>query len=179
MQIEIKLAVLKKYGFTISSFLTLLTGYYNIDLEREINKLECDGLACRNLFGHSIILTNEEKGIVARILTESSHKLDNASVKDFEGLALQLMSLYPDGLKPGTTYPWRGTMEEVAQKLRVLIVTHDFDFTAEEAVNATKEYVNSFSKNRKKMKLLKNFLLQTKEGSITSTFMEYIENNRM
>lgn len=177
--VEISLAVLKKYGFTLSSFLTALTGYYNIDLNSEINKLEYNGLAYRNLFGHSIILTNEQRDIIARILTESSTKLDNASVKDFEGLALQLMSLYPEGIKPGTTYPWRGTMEEVAQKLRVLIVTHDFDFTAEEAVNATKEYVHSFGGNRKKMKLLKNFLLQTKEGDTTSAFMEYIENNRM
>ena len=91
------------------------------------------------------------------------------------------MSCYPNGIKPGTTYYWRGTKEEIAQKLRILVVKYNFQFTEEEAIAATEEYVNSF-KDYKHMKLLKYFLLKTlvSDGriEIDSPFMSIIENNR-
>lgn len=180
MRIEIDSKILGKYGFTLNSFLTMLTGYYEIDLNKEMENLIASGVARKNLFGGStIILCNEDKDIIARILTESNHKLENSEI-DFEGLAAQLMDLYPMGFKPGTTYSWRGSVEEITQKLRVLVVVHDFSFTWEEAVDATREYTECFKENesRTKMKLLKNFLLQTKDGEIISTFMEYVENVR-
>ena len=97
---------------------------------------------------------------------------------DFNTLAARLQGIYPSGIKSGTTYNWRGSNEDIAQKLRTLIAKYNFFFTEEEAVKATKKYVDSFE-NKEKMQLLKYFILKTKnDGTIDSMFMTIIENDR-
>ena len=90
-----------------------------------------------------------------------------------------MQDIFPQGCKSGTTYSWRDKTETVAQKLRALVVIHHFSFTKEEALKATKEYVDSFSEDKEKMQLLKYFILKThNDKSIDSMFMTIIENNR-
>lgn len=90
------------------------------------------------------------------------------------------MNIYPSGNKSGTSYLWGGTLEEIAQKLMVLVTVHSFIYTEDEAIKATKEYVGSFEGDRSHMKLLKYFLLRTRktEQEIDSDFMTIIEKNR-
>ena len=63
-----------------------------------------------------------------------------------------------------------------------MVAKHHFTFTEKEAIDATKEYVNSYEHSDKYLQLLKYFILKTvKEGSdtdISSLFMTIIENNR-
>ena len=110
---------------------------------------------------------------------------DDRAIKsglDFSKLADSLRECYPKGNKPRTTYSWQGSTEEIAQKLRILVVKYDFQFTEAEAISAVKEYVASF-KNYKYMQLLKYFILKTTDDGqghkmIDSLFMTIIENNR-
>lgn len=164
MRITIDTNVLHKYNMGWVQFLERLKGFLGVSLETYRND--------------ALVLSDQSKELVARILTESNPSLKKSPIKDFEGLASKLQDIYPKGNKEGTTYPWRGTVEEIAQKLRVLVAEHDFIYTEEEAINATKQYVDSFKDDRTHMKLLKYFLLRTKDGEISSDFMTIIENNR-
>lgn len=183
MKITINTDILKKYKLSLGEFLLMLLGYYDIDIQECHNSIINKSVAEKNLFSKlGIILSNNSKNLIAKILMESDDRAINSNI-DFERLAQKLMNIYPEGIKAGKTYSWRGTIDEVAQKLRTLVVVHNFSFTEEEAINATKEYVSSFTAPYQHMHTLKNFILYTtksEEGhwEIESLFMTTIENNR-
>ena len=182
MKITINTEVLKKKELTLGEFLVMLMGFYEIPYESCYNRLVQAGLVEPNLFEkQSVVMSNNSKNLVAKILMESDDKAINSGI-DFEKLADKLRDIYPNGNKPGTTYHWRATTEEIAQKLRTLVVKFNFTFTEQEAVNAVMEYVSSF-KTYKYMTILKNLILKTKSDKmghkeIDSLFMTIIENNR-
>lgn len=112
---------------------------------------------------------------------------DTPEVKEdkafYFALAAKLQEIYPPGKKPETNYLWRCTKAEVAIKLKTLKVKYGYSFTEEQAIEATKKYVESFkmSGNYKNMRLLKYFILKTKPDAggnleISSEFMSLIEN---
>lgn len=183
MKLTINTKVLRKYNLSLEQFLVLLTGYYSLDCQKIHDELVDRKLAERDLFkGFPPVLSDNTKNLIAKIIVESDDRIQNCNIKDFDALAETLMQYYPEGNKPGTTYPWRGTVEDIAQKLRTLVVKYDFDFTPEEAQDAVKEYVDTF-KDYKFMSLLRNFILTTKKDEdgkyeIDSLFMTIIENNR-
>jgi hypothetical protein len=178
MKITINTEVLKKHKLSLGEFLVMLIGYYDIDIHDCHNCIIKKYLAEKNLFkDSSIILSDNSKNLVARILMESDERAINSGI-DFEKLATELQEIFPDGIKAGKTYSWRGTVEDIAQKLRVLVVIHGFKFTPEEAISATKEYVSSYEPPYQHMHTLKNFLLFQNKGEMESIFMTIIENNR-
>lgn len=182
MKLTINTNVLSKNNLTLGEFLLLLMGYYEVDYINTFDTLVEKGLIEQNLFkSMSAVLSNNSKNLVAKVLMESDDKAIESGI-DFESLALALQLSYPHGIKPGTTYEWRGKTEEIAQKLRTLVVKYDFQFTEEEAIAAVKEYVGTY-KDYKYMQLLRNFILNTRKDSdgrleIESMFMTIIENNR-
>lgn len=178
MKITINTDVLEKEHLTLGDFLVLLMGYYEIDYRETLNKLIRDGTVQPNVFNkEEMVLSNNTKDLIARILTESDSKAQSCGI-DFLSLAVKLQSIYPKGNKPGTTYSWRDKTEVIAQKLRLLVVKYNFLFTEEEATKATKEYVDSFE-DYEKMQLLKYFILKTDgQNEMNSMFMTVIENNR-
>ena len=181
MKITINTDILNKHNLSLGEFLAMLAAYLDIDYNLVYNKLINKKIAEKNLYSeNNLILSDNMKDLVARILIESDDKLLNCGIDDFEALAEKLQNIFPDNNKPGTSYPWRGKVTEIAQKLRILVVKYDFQFTEEEAINAAKEYVDSFEKESyKNMKLLKYFILRVKKGAdFTSDFMTIIENNR-
>lgn len=179
MRYSVDTHVLSKYNLSIENFLTMLFPYFEISYSKAMADTIAKELADKNLYEEQeLVLSNNSKNLVAKVLIESSEKLDQSLIKDFEALANILMDLFPKGNKPGTTYPWRGTKEEVAQKLRTLVVKHNFYFTEKEAVDATMEYIHNFTEDTSHMKLLKYFILKTKDKEISSDFMTIIENNR-
>lgn len=184
MNITINTKILQKHNISLGEFLLMLLGYFNIDLEDCHNSLIRKLLAENNVMKNmGIVLSNNNKDLVAQILLESNEKVINSGI-DFDELANALMNCYPQGNKPGTTHKWRGTADIIAQKLRTLVAVHDFHFTPEEAIQATKNYVSSFEPPYQDMMLLRSFLLTTKKSpiddisEIDSLFMTYIENNR-
>lgn len=183
MKITINTDVLKRYHLTLGEFLVLLLGSYDIDIAKCQESLIQKKMASKDLFRqNSIVLSNNDKNLLARILMQSDDKAIKSGL-DFEDLAQKLQEIYPSGIKAGKTYSWRGEVDEIAQKLRTLIIKYDFNFTEEEAVEATKEYCSSFNPPYKNMHILKNFLLFTKKDKaghweINSMFMTLVENLR-
>lgn len=184
MKIPIDTDVLKKYDLSLGQYLVLLSGYYGLDYTKVQEELVEKKLIDRNLFSDfPPILSNDTKDLIAKIIVESDDKLLSCPIKDFEALAKTLQQYYPEGIKPGKTYPWRGTVDEIAQRLRTLVVKYDFTFTVEEALEAIEEYVSSFQFPYTYMHTLKNFILYTKKDGdglyvMESLFMTIIENKR-
>lgn len=184
MNITINTKILQKHHISLGEFLLMLLGYFEIDLEDCHNTIIRKALAEKNVMKNmGIILSNNSKDLVARILVESNEKVINSGI-DFEKLATELMNCYPQGNKPGTTHKWRSTTDVIAQKLKTIVAVQDFKFTPKEAVQATINYVSSFEPPYQDMLLLRSFLLTTKKSpidgfsEIDSLFMTYIENNR-
>lgn len=179
MKLSIDTQVLNKYNISPGEFLAILFPYLGIRYTSSYGDTVIKKLAEVDLTApNELILSDNSKNLVSKVLVESSDKLHASPVKDFDTLALTLQEIYPRGNKPGTSYPWRSSTEEIAQKLRTLVVVHDFIFTEDEAISAARHYVEQFSDNKSHMKLLKYFLLRTKDAEIESDFMTIIENNR-
>lgn len=180
MKLSIDTKVLSKYNLTLGEFLTLMFPYLQINPALPYWNLIAKKLADEDLTGkNSLVLSDNTKDLISRVLVESDSKLSQSPIKDYELLAQKLMEIYPLGCKEGTSYKWRGTTAEIAQKLRILVALHNFTFTEEEALEATKQYVSQFPENKKHMKLLKYFILKvTPTKDIHSDFMTLIENNR-
>lgn len=181
MKITIDTDVLARYNLNIGQFIVMLMAYFDTDYHANMEELSYKKLIDIDHFKrNSMVLSDNSKNLVAKIITECDPRLKESPVRDFEDLAFKLQSIYPTGMKEGTTYWWRGTIAEIAQKLRVLVTVHGFIYTEKEAVNATKAYVYSFQEkgDYTHMKLLKYFLLRTKGNEISSDFMSIIENNR-
>ena len=181
MRITIDTDILSRNNISLGEFLVLLLGYNNCNFDERFGSLVDKKLADIDKYTMgSIVLSGNSKDLIARLLTEADERLKKSPIKDFYRLAAVLRNLYPDGNKAGTTYPWRGTVEEIAQKLMVLVTMHGFIYTEDEAIRATKEYVSDFKSDRAHMKLLKYFILRTNKDKheIESDFMTIIENNR-
>lgn len=181
MKITINTEVLQKQHLSFGNFLVLLIGYYDLSYKEIQEKLIRDGTVEPNVFNKGeIVLSNNTKDLVAKILMESDNKILSCDL-DFNTLAARLQEIYPSGNKPGISYSWRDSNETIAQKLRILVAKYDFFFTEDEAIKATEEYVNSFD-DKEKMQLLKYFILKTTsndgQNEINSMFMTIIENNR-
>lgn len=181
MRITIDTDVLTRNNIDLGEFLVLLMGYNNYNFDDCFGSLVDNKLADIDKFTMgNIVLSNNSKNLITRLLLECDEIIKKSPIKDFYALAAQLRNIYPEGNKAGTTYQWRSTVEDVAQKLMCLVVVHGFVFTEDEAIKATKEYVNSFKGDRSHMKLLNYFILRTRkeQQEIESDFMTIIENNR-
>lgn len=180
MKIFIDTDVLRRHHLTLSEFLVLLMGYHSLNIVDSIRHLIKENIVQPNLFDDtSIILSNNTKDLVSRIIVESNPKVMASNI-DFLSLAAKLQSLYPEGCKPGTSYSWRDSTSVIAYKLMTLVAQFDFSFTEQEAVDAVREYVSTFT-DTQHMQLLKYFILKatnTNDCGFTSNFMTIIENNR-
>lgn len=180
MKIFIDTDVLGRHHLTLSEFLVLLMGYHSLNIVDSIQHLIKENIVQPNLFDDtSIILSNNTKDLVSRIIVESNPKVMTSNI-DFLSLAAKLQSLYPEGCKPGTSYSWRDSTSVIAYKLMTLVAQFDFSFTEQEAVDAVREYVSTFT-DTQHMQLLKYFILKAtnaNDSGFTSNFMTIIENNR-
>lgn len=181
MRITIDTDILSRNNISLGEFLVLLLGYNNCNFDECFGSLVDKKLADIDKFTMgNIVLSDNSRNLVTRVLLECDERIKKSPVKNFYALAAKLRNIYPDGNKVGTTYPWKSTVNDVTQKLMYLTVVHGFVFTEDEAIKATKEYVNSFKEGRLHMKLLNYFILRTKkeQQEIESDFMTIIENNR-
>jgi hypothetical protein len=179
MKITIDTEILQRNNFTLGEFLVMLFGYCDVKYKGNFYKLVEKSIISKNLFDKdSMVLSNNTRDLIAKVLIESDAKVMGYEL-NFEELAKKLQDIYPKGNKPGTTYNWGDNTTVIAFKLRTLVAKYGFIFTEEEAIKATKEYVESFEDDNKNMRLLKYFILRTsKDDSIDSMFMTIIENNR-
>ena len=76
MKITINTDVLQKQHLSLGDFLVLLMGYHDIDYRGTLQKLIRDGTVQPNVFNkESMVLSDNAKDLVARILMESDNKI--------------------------------------------------------------------------------------------------------
>jgi hypothetical protein len=172
MKIIIDEVDIKKFNLTLEEFLYMILIYRNTNIKEVKDSLVQRNLIEDTLEGESLT----EKGI--RKLTNFSGKPPDKL--DYTKIAKQLREVYPKGLKSGTNCMWRDSVAIIASKLKTLVEKYGCTFTEEEAINATKSYVESFNGDYTYMQVLKYFLLKTKtlngDREVTSEFMSRLEN---
>lgn len=181
MRFTIDEEVLNKYDLSIGDFMVLYLGMKSLNIKSIIESLIARGLADKNLFSEGdIVVSDKIKDILSTIVVDSDKNILNKD-EEFIELANELRDLYPAGRKEGTTYMWRGTTAEIVKKLKTLVVKYGYTFTKDQVINATKEYINSFNGNYKRMRLLKYFILKSERDAdnninVISELMSLIEN---
>lgn len=178
MNITINEAVLEKYNLTLDEFLVLYLCSKEVDIENIIKQLIEDKVVDRDLHNKvSAVVSNNTKELIASIIIDSDKTTINKDV-EFNDLAKKMRDLFPEGRKEGTTYYWRDSVAIIARKLKTLVAKFNAKFTEEQALEATKKYVESFNGDFRYMQLLKYFILKTDKntGEIRSDFLSLIEN---
>lgn len=181
MRLTIDQSILDKHGLTLEEFMILYLSINSIDIKKCTESIIAKGLADKNLFSEgSIVVSDKIKDLISTIAIDSDKSVIDKD-SEFIELANELRELYPAGRKEGTTYMWRGTTAEIAKKLKTLVVKYKYSFTKEQVLKATKDYINSFNGNYKKMRLLKYFILKSEKDAddninVISELMTLIEN---
>lgn len=171
--------VLEKYHLSLTEYLFILFNIKGGDIKECITSLEEKGWINRDLYDATKVVLSDNRKEEASTILIDSEQTDGKI--EFEDLANKLRELYPKGKKAGTSYMWRDTTAAIAKKLKILVTKYNCKFTEEQAIKATKTYVESFGGNYKYMQLLKYFILKTPvnaDGAVEfrSDFMSYIDN---
>lgn len=175
-KVSINKDVLEKYNLSMDEFLVLLLTYNKANIQEVKQSLVEKGLADFSVFDDDLVISSTTKDLITSITIDSDVKVLSKD-KEFKELADKLKELFPKGKKAGTTYMWRDSTAVIARKLKTLVVKYDYQFTEEQAIKATKAYVESFNGDYTYMQLLKYFILKSlPDGEIKSDFMSYIEN---
>ena len=180
MKLTIDSEVCEVNGLTLNEFLVLYLKINKVDIDKEIETLVTKGVASRDLFSDgNLIFGSKDKDLVTKIIVDSDKTVQNNTVR-LEELAKQLQELYPQGKKAGTNYYWRDSTTVIVKRLKSLIKKYGDCFTNEQAVEATRKYIDSFNGNYKFMQLLKYFIFKNdvKNGEVEeqSQLLSYIEN---
>jgi hypothetical protein len=178
MNITINEKILEQYNLSVEEFLILYICSKNYNIKELLDTIIAKGYADKDVFDeYKAVVSDNVKELIANIIINSNKKVIDKE-KDFLILANKMRDLYPSGKKPGTNYPWKDSSIVIAQKLKTLVVKFGCAFTEEEALDATKRYIESFNGNYTYMQLLKYFILKTEKstGDIKSDFMSLIEN---
>ena len=96
-----------------------------------------------------------------------------------QNLAIKLRDIYPKGKMPGTSYYYKGNIEDIRKKLQSFFLRYP-NYTDEQIITATQKYINSMNGDYTYLKLLKYFIWKSevKDGEqvVTSILSDYIEN---
>lgn len=175
-KVSINKDVLEKNNLSMDEFLVLLLTYNKANIQEVKQSLVEKGLADFSVFDDELVISSATKDLITSVSIDSDVKVLSKD-KEFRELADKLKELFPKGKKAGTTYMWRDSTAVIARKLKTLVVKYDYQFTEEQAIKATKAYVESFNGDYTYMQLLKYFILKSlPDGEIKSDFMSYIEN---
>lgn len=177
--------VCKKHNISLEGFLYLLTLVLNKPITQDTIKevwnlgaIVIDKTSNGKILSASLDKTGEN--IVTEILEDSVISRTTDNIDRFLVLAQKLIELYPKGKKPGTAYMWRDSKIVIAKRLKSLYNRTKADFTDEQAINATKRYIESFNGNYTYMQLLKYFISKRAiiDGATeeVSQLLSYIEN---
>lgn len=178
MTITVNDKILEQYNLSVEEFLLLYICSKEYNLKELLDTIIAKGYADKDLYdSNRAVVSNAIKDVISTVIIDSD-KAVIGKEEDYLRVAQKMREIFPQGRKEGTTYMWRDSNAVIAKKLKTLVVKYNFKFTEEEALEATKKYVESFNGNYRFMQLLKYFILKSdvNTGDIKSDFMSLIEN---
>ena len=184
MKIEFNTKSCKDLDLSEDMVLYLLSLYLNKNITKEtIEKLRNTPLVILKEFNsedafYGINITKEGIDIIESIVVLKKDKKEEDDMERFSVLATKLQELFPKGKKPGTNCMWRDSHTIITKRLKAIYDKYDCNFTDDEAVEATKKYIDSFNGDYRFMQVLKYFLHKRNliTGEVSSQFLSYIEN---
>lgn len=178
MNISINEKVLRKYDLTLNEFLVLFLCSREADIEKTIETLIDKKIVDKDLYNKvSAVVSDNTKELISSIIIDSGPSVIGKE-EEFNDLANKMRELFPEGRKPGTTYYWRDSVPIIAKKLKTVVEKFNTQFTEEQALDATRRYVESFNGDYRFMQLLKYFILKTDKatGDVRSDFLSLLQN---
>lgn len=123
-------------------------------------------------------LTPSGVELIESIFLNSEFAVSGSDEDRYDKLAKKMQELFPEGKKPGTKLMWRDSQAIIAKKLKAVVKKYGAKFTDEQALEATKKYVESFNGDYQFMQVLKYFISKRNQitGEETSQFLSYLEN---
>lgn len=168
---------IEKQGLSVAEMFYMAALYYHEPINYNTFDSVCSKgfVSYDNLIDHKVPinphLTEAGIEIVESVLINSEFKSDNVRSR-FDILADKLRELFPTGRKPGTNYMWKDSTAVISKRLKALVKKYNAKFTDEEAIAATKRYVEGFNGNYMYMQLLKYFIFKDD----VSQLLSYIQN---
>lgn len=183
MKVIIDDKICQELGIDVPTALLLASIYYNSFERTNIYKACIDGFLTYNNTESTtdctkFALTYEGGKAIESIMLNSEIPSDKNEDR-FTLLANKLREIFPKGKKPGTAYQWRDSTNNIALRLKAVVKKYGVNFTDEQAIQATKKYVQSFNGNYTYMQLLKYFIMKNNmmdRVDDTSQLLSYIEN---
>lgn len=124
-------------------------------------------------------ITNKGINLFSDVLLLSDKSINSISMNDrISNLVIEIQKIYPEGKNFNGQY-WRGNKTDIKKKLQTFFKKYA-EYTDEQIIKATREYVSSFNGSYKYMRLLQYFIWkeEIKDGSkvVISELANYIEN---
>lgn len=170
--------ICNKHGLSIAEVLYLLLSVNKTHIPTLRSQLPANLGIESPLIDWQFFVTDKGVELLSNVVIESEPQIKQLGDR-FEILAEKLRKVYPSGKKDNTYY-WRDSTQVIAKRLRLFAKKYGMDFTDEQAVEATKRYVDSFNGNYKYMQLLKYFIMKNvNEGgqvAEVSQLLSYMEN---
>lgn len=110
-------------------------------------------------FPDHVSLSDTGKHVAESMMADSNSK--DVPEDRLVNLAVKLREIYPAGKKPGYAYTWRDSVSCIVDRLKKFFLKYG-EYSDEQIINATKEYVDSFNGNYQYMQLLKYFIWKNK-----------------
>ena len=172
----------ERNGITVGEALLLLAVSNDIDLKAAEKILINKGYITANLDKSKQSnwrVTNEGTAIIEATIVDSDKNI--ASDENLLPLATALKELFPKGKKPSTNYYWAEGIPLIIRRLKLFFKKYGNNYTANQIIEATRKYVDSFNGDYTYMRLLKYFILKEKIGASgdvegDSQLITFIEN---
>lgn len=179
MKITIDESIIQRYNLTLEEAVALFLFSRRANIHNIMDSLVEKEVAERNLFDDGeLVLNSRCREIVSSILIDS--ELTKPQLDRFDALASTLISIYKEygfkGRKSGTTYPWCDSVAIISKKLKT---AHKLEaFTDEQAIKATRAYIEAFNSDYKFMELLKYFIIKkdNNKDELRSSLLSGIAN---
>ena len=113
----------------------------------------------RSQFPDYVSLNETGEHVAESIMADSN--VSEESGDRYTVLADKLREIFPAGKKQGYAYTWRDSTSCIADRLKKFFLKYG-EYTDEQVIQATKEYVASFNGNYQYMQLLKYFIWKNK-----------------
>ena len=139
----------------------------------------------RNGFPALCTISREGIEVAESLLLDSEYteqrEDSEGKIRDrFDILADKLRELFPKGRKEGTNLQWRDSTAIISKRLKTIVKKYGVTFTDEEAIDATKRYIESFNGDYRFMQVLMYFIFKNEVVNGVreerSQFMSYLQN---
>ena len=175
MKYVIDEAVAQSFGLTLPEVLAIMLVKTGVNVQDVFKALKEKEAIIQVEIDGQYLTTQRWSDMCDNVLLTSEKSIP----KDDEliPLAERLMTIFPQGKKPGTPYYWKCNKREVALRLKSFFKLYGVKYTEEEILGAAHKYVNSFNGDYRFMRLLKYFIWKKDNGEEISELATCIEND--